>query len=146
MDKSIQAADIVAAARECLGTPFAHQGRILNRALDCAGVAVHAARQCGHEVSEPSAYSRMPNNAMLEYWLGQQPFLERATVPQAGDLLLMRFTGEPQHLAVFTGENIVHAYESVGKVVEHILDAKWRRRIVAVYRFKGVQPYHGGHK
>lgn len=139
MDKNIQAADIVAAARECLGTPFAHQGRILNRALDCAGVAIYAAQQCGHEVREPATYGRMPNNAMLEYWLGQQPFLERASISsmQAGDQLLMRFTGEPQHLAVFTGENIIHAYESVGKVVEHILDAKWRRRIVAVYRFKG---------
>ena len=138
MDKTIQAADIVAAARECLGTPFAHQGRILNRALDCAGVAVHAAKQCGHEVNEPAAYARMPNNAMLEYWLGQQAFLERAGIHdmQAGDLLLIRFTGD----------NIIHAYESVGKVVEHILDAKWRRRIVAVYRFKGVQPYPGGHK
>ena len=133
-----QADAIIAAARECIGTPFAHQGRILNRALDCAGVAVHAARQCGHEVVEPAAYSRLPNNAMLEYWLGQQPFLERASVPQAGDLLLMHFTGEPQHLAMFTGENIIHAYEHAGRVVEHILDAKWRRRIVAVYRFRGM--------
>jgi cell wall-associated NlpC family hydrolase len=132
------AAAIVAAARECIDTPFVHQGRILNRALDCAGVAVHAARSVGHNVAEPAAYSRMPNAAMLEWWLDQQPFLARAAVPQAGDLLLMRFTGEPQHLAVFTGENIVHAYQAVGKVVEHILDAKWRRRIVRVYRFQGM--------
>lgn len=129
---------VIAAARECIDTPFAHQGRLINRALDCAGVAVHAARSIGHEVAEPIAYSRLPNAAMLEWWLDQQPFLERATIPQAGDLLLMRFTGEPQHLAVFTGVNIIHAYQGVGKVVEHILDTKWRRRIVRVYRFKGL--------
>ena len=131
---------IIAAARECIGTPFAHQGRILNRALDCAGVAVHAARSVGLEVAEPAAYSRLPNAAMLEWWLDHQPFLDRASVAdmQPADLLLMRFTGEPQHLAVYTGETIVHAYQAIGRVVEHGLDAKWRRRIVRVYRFRGM--------
>ena len=132
------AEQIIAAARECIGTPFAHQGRILGRALDCAGVAVHVARQW-HEVDEPAAYGRLPNNAMLEYWLERQPFLERVAPPEAGDLLLMRFTGEPQHLAVFTGQTIIHAYQAAGKVVEHDLDAKWRRRIVRAYRFRPYQ-------
>lgn len=129
---------IIAAARECLGTPFAHQGRIVGRALDCAGVAVHVAKGVGLEPVEPAAYSTMPGGGMLEWWLDSQPFLERATSPQTGDLLLMRFTGEPQHLAVFTGENVIHAYQSVGKTVEHRLDDKWRRRIVRIYRFKGL--------
>lgn len=134
----MSAAAIVAAARECIGTPFAHHGRILNRALDCAGVAVHAARSVGLVPDEPAAYSRLPNNAMLEAWLERQPFLVRIALDDlaAGDLLLMRFTGQPQHLAVFTGENIVHAYEAAGRVVEHILDAKWRRRIVRAYRIE----------
>lgn len=130
-------AAIVTAARECVGTPFAHQGRILNRALDCAGVAVHAARSVGLDVVEPAAYSRLPNAAMLEWWLDHQPFLARVAVGnmQPADLLLMRFTGEPQHLAVYTGDTIVHAYQAIGRVVEHGLDDKWRRRIVRVYRF-----------
>jgi len=130
------ASAIIAAARECLDTPFVHQGRILGHALDCAGVAVHVARRCGENVNEPAAYSRWPNKAMLEWWLEQQPFLERAAPAAAGDLLLMRFSGEPQHLAVYTGENIIHAYQAAGRVVEHVLDDKWRRRIVRVYRFK----------
>lgn len=128
---------IVAAARECIGTPFAHQGRMLNRALDCAGVAVHVAQRW-HAVDEPAAYGRMPNNAMLEYWLERQPFLQVAAAAQAGDILLMRFTGEPQHLAICAGDTIIHAYEAIGRVVEHNLDARWRRRIVRVYRFSGV--------
>lgn len=135
----MKADQIIAAARECLGTPFMHQGRILGRALDCAGVAVHAAKRVGQDVEEPNGYSRLPNNAMLEYWLDRQPFLEKAAVPQAGDILLMRFTGEPQHIAVFTGENIIHAYQGSGKVVEHVLDAKWRNRIVSAYRFRGIE-------
>ena len=129
---------IIAAARECIGTPFAHQGRILNMALDCAGVAVHVFDRVGCDTDQPAAYSRMPNNSMLEYWADRQPFLKRVDTPQAGDILLMRFTGEPQHVAIFTGENLIHAYESIGRVVEHRLDDKWRKRIVRVYRFKDM--------
>lgn len=131
---------IIAAARECLGTPFVHQGRLPGVAMDCAGVAVHVMDRVGHKAQEPGAYGRTPNNALLEYWADRQPFLTRAATPQAGDILLLRFTGEPQHVAVFTGENIIHAYQSVGKVVEHRLDDKWRRRIVRVYRFAGIEP------
>lgn len=136
----MRADNVIAAARECLDTPFAHQGRIVGVALDCAGVAVHVFSRVGCAADEPAAYSRTPNNAMLEYWADRQPFLTRAQAPQAGDILLMRFTGEPQHVAVFTGENIIHAYQSIGRVVEHRLDDKWRRRIVRVYRFKDIAP------
>lgn len=129
--------EVVKAARECIGTPFMHQGRILGRALDCAGVAVHVSN-AWHKTEEPSAYGRLPNNAMLEYWLDKQTFLERTDSPIAGSLLLMRFTGQPQHLAVCAGKTIIHAYESVGKVVEHNLDAKWARRIVRCYKFKDM--------
>jgi cell wall-associated NlpC family hydrolase len=129
---------IIAAARECIGTPFAHQGRILGRALDCAGVAVHAASRW-HTADEPAAYGRLPNNSMLETWLERQPFLLRADSPLPGDLLLMRFSGDPQHLAICAGDTIIHAYEAAGKVVEHNLDDKWRRRIARVYRFSGVR-------
>ena len=32
--------DIVNAARECVGTPFRHQGRVLGVGLDCAGLVL----------------------------------------------------------------------------------------------------------
>lgn len=135
----MKASAIIEAARECIGTPFVHQGRILNKALDCAGVAVHVFNRMGCEVDQPAAYSRMPNNAMLEYWADRQPYLTRETIPQAGDILLMKFKSEPQHVAIFTGENLIHAYEAIGRVVEHRLDDKWRKRIVRAYRFKGIE-------
>jgi cell wall-associated NlpC family hydrolase len=135
----MKASAIIEAARECIGTPFVHQGRIVGLALDCAGVAVHVFDRVGCAVDQPAAYSRMPNNAMLEYWADRQPFLAREAVPQAGDILLMRFTGEPQHVAIFTGENLIHAYEAIGRVVEHRLDDRWRKRIVRAYRFRGLE-------
>jgi hypothetical protein len=42
--------NVIEAARECLGTPFRHQGRIVGEALDCAGVAVHVAERLGYGV------------------------------------------------------------------------------------------------
>jgi cell wall-associated NlpC family hydrolase len=135
----MKASEIIAAARECIDTPFAHQGRLINKALDCAGVAVHVFDSMGCEVKQPAAYSRTPNNAMLEYWADRQPFLTRETIPQAGDILLMKFKTEPQHVAIFTGTGLIHAYEKFGKVVEHDIDAKWRKRIVRAYRFKGIE-------
>jgi len=131
--------EIIGAARECLGTPFKHQGRIVGLALDCAGVIVHTCERLGITVEQPAAYGRLPHDAMLEFWADRQPFLERASVPQAGDILLMKFTGDPQHVAIFTGENVVHAYEEIGRTVEHRLDAKWRKRIVRAYRFIGLE-------
>lgn len=126
---------IIAAARECIGTPFQHQGRRAGQALDCAGVLVHVAQRLGVEYWDVAAYGRMPHAGLLEATLDAQPCLLRVTERQPGDLLLMRFTGDPQHLAVCAGETIIHAYQRAGKCCEHRLDAVWARRIVRVYRF-----------
>ena len=132
------AEDILAAARSFLGTPFRHQGRIPGLALDCAGLVVSVAKEIGADYIDRPGYSRNPSGGLLESALDDQPCLERVTDRQPGDVLLMRFSGEPQHLAIFTGENIIHSYEAVGKVCEHRLASVWAARIVRVYRFKGI--------
>ena len=133
--------DIINAARQCLGTPFRHQGRLLGFGLDCAGVAVHVARQIGVGHLDVSGYSRTPSNGQLEQSLDAQPCLERVALADrvAGDLFLMRFASDPQHLAICAGETIIHAYETVGQCCEHRLSSTWEARIVRVYRFRGVQ-------
>ena len=134
--------DIIGAARQCLGTPFRHQGRMLAFGLDCAGVAIWVARQVGVSPIDVEGYGRTPKDGQIERALDSQPDLMRVVDPadrQPGDLLLMRFATDPQHLAVFAGKSIIHAYESAGKCVEHILSPGWARRIVAAYRFRGVK-------
>lgn len=135
------AAAIVTSARACLGTPFAHQGRVVGVGLDCAGLAVHAVRAAGVDVLDFSGYGRTPNKGRLAAALDAQPMLERvADIADraAGDILLMRFLGEPQHVGICTGAGIIHAYESVGACCEHDLCSKWAARIVRVYRVKGL--------
>ena len=128
---------IIAAARELLEMPFRHQGRASSGKTDCAGVICHVAESHGLPYSDQTDYPRLPGSGRLESALDDQPCLIRVPVStrQAGDVLLMKFAGDPQHLAIFTGSTIIHAYETVGKVAEHRLDEAWERRIVRVYRF-----------
>ena len=132
--------DILQAARACLGTPFRHQGRIPHVALDCAGLVIAVAQAIGAEYIDQTGYSRSPSGGLLEAALDDQPGIMRiAPADRApGDLLLMRFSGDPQHLAILTGPTIIHAWEAPGLVCEHDLTDLWGRRIVRVYRFKDL--------
>lgn len=129
---------IISKAREALGTPFSHQGRSVGKALDCAGLLIFVAKELDLEYIDAPTYSRNPSDSLLEEALDRQPCLYRVydNNPIAGDVLLMRFTGDPQHLGICTGSNLIHAWEPPGKVCEHTLTGDWRRRIVSIYRFK----------
>lgn len=128
---------IILAARELLDMPFRHQGRAPSGKTDCAGVICHVAACHGLPYADQTDYPRRPGGARLESALDEQPCLVRVPVTdmQAGDVLLMKFAGDPQHLGIFTGGTLIHAYETVGKVAEHRIDEAWQRRIVRVYRF-----------
>lgn len=132
--------EIISAARSELGTPFAHQGRIPGKRLDCAGLLVRVATLLGVPVIDREGYARRPSNSLLESALDKQPGIEQCPVELSpGLLFLMRFRGEPQHLGVCTGETLIHSYEPVGKVCEHRIDDAWQRRIVRAYRFKEMK-------
>lgn len=126
---------LIATARSAIGTPFKHQGRDLN-GLDCAGLLSWSLRQHGVDVIDLDAYSRQPMGGLLVAMIERQPFLRRAgRQQQAGDVLVMRFEKEPQHVALCAGETVIHAYEGVGKVCEHRIDRAWQNRILRVYEF-----------
>ena len=133
-----KADDIITYARECLGTPYLHQGRLIGLGMDCAGVIVHVAKRLGFEPLETPGYARTPSQGLLESAADSQDWLERTPFMQAGDVLMMRFTGDPQHVGIYTGENLIHSYEGIGRVCEHRLDSKWAARIVRIYRFRGI--------
>ena len=136
-------ADIVAAARECVGTPFHHQGRLLGVGLDCVGVVLHAARVAGVFPDELPNYGRSPNpkmmRATLEKYMDELFRSERLD----GDVLWLRVRHDPQHLAILCdeGRSIIHshAYKPIGRCVEQPLDAMWAERIEAVFRFRGIE-------
>jgi len=129
---------IIAAARSAIGTPFRHQGREVGKALDCAGLAIHVAAAVGADYQDSLGYAARPSGGLLEAALDAQAGLVRVFEVQPGDLLLMRFSGDPQHLALYAGDTIIHAFAAGRKVCEHRLDDVWRARIVRIYRFRGV--------
>lgn len=130
--------DIIAAAREHLGTPYRHQGRVPGRSLDCAGLLVVVARELGVEHFDVSGYSRRPDGSLLSV-IQSQPALERIAAPEPGAVLVMRFASDPQHVALCTGPTLIHSHASVGKVCEHRFADVWRARVIASFRFKGVE-------
>lgn len=134
----MKSADIVAAARELIDTPFRHQGRAPGVGLDCAGVFVLVCRAFALPVEDEPAYGRNPYKGLLEQCIERQPFLAKVPKDEAreGDILLMKFEGEPQHIAIHAGTTMIHSYERVGRVVEHRISSMWRARIVHVYRFE----------
>lgn len=124
-------------------TPFVHQGRDPVNGIDCIGALAYAFQW------EPPlpAYPRDPVNGELERNLQKEfgpPILERPQsndVLRALDLVSMQYRGPSRHVALIVPHinlpgvlSIIHTDSMVERVVEHILDDKWRRRIVKVWR------------
>ena len=139
-------ADIVAAAKAVERTPFHHQGRVPGVGLDCVGLYIHICQQLGLEFIDTTGYARDPYDGTLERELDRQPCLERIPLSEAGegDLLAMRISKAPQHIAIHAGfigghPYIIHSSEEAGHVCHHRVDSMWRHRILMAYRFKGVE-------
>ena len=69
-------------------------------------------------------------------------FTKKTTTPIPGDILTMRAPFLVHHMAIVSqlqqGLGIIHAYGAVGKVTEHLLDARWTARIAGVFSYSGV--------
>lgn len=141
---------VAAEARRWIGTPWVHQGRTHGLGTDCGGLVGGVAVALGivqpdwwSKVFDPlyGGYDRQPSHGTLQRVC--ESFMDRADTIRVGDVLLMRFAEEPQHLAIavdyrWGGLSMVHALSRAGKVVEHRLDAAWRRRVVQAYGMPGV--------
>jgi cell wall-associated NlpC family hydrolase len=141
----MQAKEIVALARETLGTPYQHQGRVNGLALDCAGVPVYVGKRLGMDFADVTGYGRLPMPDEMRAALDRALVRVAKSDVSPGDVAWIRFKSEPQHLAivgdyVHGGLSLIHAYNGGGlrAVVEHHLDAAWMGRIVAVWRYPGV--------
>lgn len=128
------------AARSYLGVPFLHQGRNPAVGIDCVGLLVLAARDCGlHELAAQdfTAYDRNPAMGQLESRL-QAALGNPLRVLTPGCVVSVDFFGQTRHVGII-GEDagrltIIHTYNRPAMVIEHGIDAKWLRRITGAYR------------
>ena len=140
---SVTTQDFIKNLRSHLGTRWQHQGRLPGVCLDCAGLVVIAARQSGARiVLDKSAYDRRPDpHLLLQCIEGSGLTLVPMHALEVGDLLVMRYDSNPQHLAIITEikegapPRIIHAAATARAVVEHYLTDDWRGRVAHVFRF-----------
>lgn len=140
------AEQVLAVAESALDTPFKHQGRIAGLALDCAGLFVHICQTLDLPHSDAKGYPRNPYDGQLEKQLGEQACLREIPVSEAatGDVLAMRISTAPQHIAIHAGyidghPYVIHASEESGKTCKHRMDSLWQARVMRVYRFEVAQ-------
>lgn len=129
------------AARKYIGVPFLHQGRNPAAGLDCVGLAKQIFMDCGlHEIAayDLTTYARNPNGGELERRM-RAAFGESVKELSPGCLVTIDFYGQARHVGIVSLMNdgrlgIIHAYGRPPRVIEHGIDAKWRRRITGIYR------------
>lgn len=99
-------ADIIAAARGLIGTPYGLHGRVPGRLLDCAGVVVASLAACGIGLESRWDYPTQPGHDIADHWLRQ--FLRRTEIDSAaaGDVLQFDYRGFA-HLGILTDDGIV---------------------------------------
>lgn len=142
-------ANIVAAARGLVGTPYRHQGRDTQSGLDCLGVVIAVAQAIGWPTElDRQDYERFPDGSELRFKLLASGVIEIAVAEAGpGDIVQIRLRGTDgpgQHCGIVVdGANelhLIHAYErrAKGRVVEEPL-RRWQRgllgEIAAAYRF-----------
>ena len=133
-------AEVIAAARALIGTPFRHRGRC-DRGVDCAGLLLAVAERLGLPRPGPLHYGPMPPVAMITVLLAQ--YARPVPAPERGAVLQLLYGGRAQHLGIVADHpdgdaSLIHAAGNLGCVVEHRLDARWRRRVVSCWRLAGV--------
>jgi len=130
---------IAAEARRWVGTPFAHQGRLIGVGVDCVGLVVGVGRACGLVDRDRTDYPRTPTENSLRDEFDVSLDRVRYADMRTGDVLLFRLEMWPQHCGIVSGlapVTMIHSYLTAGVCVEHSVDEIWRSRIVQVYRYR----------
>ena len=133
--------DIVRIAQSYIGVPFKHQGRD-KRGIDCIGLlaAIHEDAGFGHINPFPYKY-RPGKEGHRELAKALSKYARKKPIKRAlpADFFQMTLNvKEPLHLALWTGDALIHAYSGPGQVVSHRMNDQWLNRIVACYAFKGL--------
>lgn len=145
-------AQIVAKAREYLGTPFKNQHRMKGKhgGVDCVGLVLLVAEELHISDKDSTA---LHSTDHLNYTVGASTdilpdcrarLIEKPVMKlQPGDVVVIRFMGSNHHSGIISSMHgslgIIHAYNIDQKcVIEHILDAKWRRRIAGAFEYPGT--------
>jgi hypothetical protein len=141
-------AEIVAKAREYIGSKFQHQGRLKGHALDCVGLPLGVADELGvvdrggvrMKRTDNANYSSQPLDGFVHAECQRRLIEKPICDMKDGDLVTLRNPIVPCHTAFVSsirGERyMIHANGE--RCVEHIMNMKWRRRIAGCFTLPGT--------
>ena len=131
---------VVTLARCWVGVPFRHQGRDYT-GIDCVGLPLVVGQSLGifDQRFDVANYGRLPSGQLEQRLIEHCQPLNRA---QPGALVVIAWSKLAAHVAICTGDTLIHAYESVGRVVEHGYRGRWGRLTHSVWALPGVE-YEG---
>ena len=123
---------IVANAREYLGTPWKHNQSLKGVGIDCVQFGRVVAESVGIPQFVYENYGRSPTNTSLLDVFDSHPNFKRSDPFDKGDILILRISGIPHHVAIATSKDtMIHADMRNG-VVETTI-GYWRNRILASF-------------
>lgn len=138
--------EVVRIARSWIGTPYHHQASCIGVGADCLGLVRGVYRSLyAQEAEEPPPYSPDWGEAS-----GQETLISAARRnfcegdvgdPQPGDVLVFRMCrgAIAKHAAILvSASTMAHAVERIG-VIEIPFAHWWRRRLVGVFVFPGIE-------
>lgn len=133
---------IVATARDWIGTPWRHQGRT-RLGVDCVGLVVMVARDLGLSDYDWNAYSRRAHGgSFLPHFEANARNVGLARA-RPGDMLVFADASYPCHVGVlshFRGEpHVIHALATLKKVWETPYAGEWERKARFAFAFPGVE-------
>ena len=121
--------EIVARARELIGTRFRPQGRTAAEGLDCIGLAALAID--AGTVRRDYALRGSASDRLVEGL--KAAGLGAAASMAPGDVLVLAPGPAQLHLGIFTGTGLVHGDAGLRRVVERPLPLPWP--ILGIWRF-----------
>lgn len=131
---------IVNKAREFLGTPYHHQGRVKGAGIDCAGLVICVAHELKLSEYDLDNYPKESDGVEL-----QQLFSENAISARQldiGNIILLKIKKVPQHCGIIAFKDnvrtFIHACRKRQKVVEIELTKDYIRKVVNVYEFPNI--------
>jgi cell wall-associated NlpC family hydrolase len=110
----------------------------MGHGVDCYGVIEMVGRALGIPVPDGLTYSRLPDEKELLRNMDLYAVNIPVAEAQPGDIILLPYDKKIRHMAILTDKGMIHAYEPVGKVVEHSIDRAWKGLIRRAYQYPGV--------
>ena len=128
---------VIAEARTWLNVPFRHQGRD-GHGIDCVGLPIVVCQSLGllDQRFDVANYGRLPSGELVTRLQSVCRPLERAL---PGSLIVIAWSRLAAHVAICTGETMIHAYERIGRVIEHGYRGRWVRMTHSVWALPGVE-------